>query len=79
MELIKYQGAGKRIKVLFKLKFFRWLTFLVGGLIIASPFPDELGISLLGFSKMRTSWFIPLSFAFNFVGILLVGLVAKAL
>lgn len=79
MELVKHQGAGKRIKVLFKLKLFRWLTFLVGGLIIASPFPDELGISLLGFSKMRTSWFIPLSFSFNFIGILLIGWVAKAL
>ncbi len=79
MEIIKYQGAGKRIKLLFKLKFFRWLTFLAGGLIIASPFPDELGISLLGFSKMRTLWFIPLSFAFNFIGILLIGWVAKAL
>lgn len=79
MEIIKHQGAGKRIKLLLKLKFFRWLTFLAGGLIIASPFPDELGISLLGFSKMRTSWFIPLSFAFNFIGILLVGWVAQAL
>ncbi|MDP3710294.1 MAG: hypothetical protein Q8R29_01055 [bacterium] len=79
MEIIKHQGAGKRIKLLLKLKIFRWLTFLAGGLIIASPFPDELGISLLGFSKMRTSWFIPLSFAFNFIGILLIGWAAKAL
>jgi len=55
------------------------LTFLVGGLIIVSPFPDEIGVSLLGFSKMRTSWFISLSFVFNFTGILLVGWVAKAL
>ena len=79
MEIIKHQGAGKRIKLLLKLKIFRWLTFLAGGLIIASPFPDELGVSLLGFSKMRTSWFIPLSFTFNFIGILLIGLVVKAL
>lgn len=79
MEIIKHQGAGKRIKMLFKLKFFRWLTFLVGGLIIASPLPDELGIGLLGFSKMRTAWFIPLSFTFNFIGILLIGLIAKTL
>jgi len=79
MELVKYQGAGERIKILLKLKFFRWLTFLVGGLIIVSPFPDEIGVSLLGFSKMRTSWFISLSFVFNFTGILLVGWVAKAL
>src|SRR3989338_8437814 len=79
MEIIKHQGAGKRIKLLFKLKIFRWLTFLAGGLIIASPFPDELGISLLGFSKMRTLCFTPLSFTFNFIGILLIGWIAKTL
>ncbi|MEK7178156.1 MAG: hypothetical protein AAB721_00655 [Patescibacteria group bacterium] len=79
LELAKHQGAGKKFKVLLKLKYFRWLTFLMGGLIIASPFPDELGIGLLGFSKMRTQWFILLSFAFNFIGILLIGLVAKTL
>ncbi len=79
LELAKHQGAGKKFKVLLKLKYFRWLTFLMGGLIIASPFPDELGIGLLGFSKMRTRWFILLSFAFNFIGILLIGLVAKTL
>ena len=61
-----------------KLKFFRWLTFLVGGLIIASPLPDELGISILGFSKMKVSWFIAISLVFNFIGILLIGVVARA-
>ena len=79
MELIKHNSAGKRVKVLFKLKLFRWLTFLVGGLIIATPFPNELGISLLGLSKIKTRLFIPLSFILNFIGISLVGLVAKAL
>lgn len=79
MEIIKHRGAGKRIKLLLRRKIFRWLTFLVGGLIIASPLPDELGIGILGFSNMRTSWFILLSFALNFLGILLIGWVAKAL
>ena len=79
LELIKHQSGGKRLRVLFKLKYFRWLNFLAGGFIIASPLPDELGISLLGFSKMRTSLFMVLSFSFNFVGIVLVGLIAKAL
>lgn len=79
IELVKHRGTGKRIKALLKLKFFRWFTFFVGGLIIASPLPDELGISLLGFSKMRTLWFIPLSFVLNFIGILFIGWVAKAL
>ncbi len=79
MELIKHEGGGKRIKALFRLRSFRWFTALVGGLIIASPLPDELGISLLGCEKMKTSRFIPLSFIFNFIGIFLIGLIAKAI
>ncbi len=79
IEIAKHQGVGKKIRLLLKLKIFRWLTFVAGGLIIASPFPDELGISLLGFSKMRTPWFIIISFSFNFIGIVLIGWVAKIL
>ena len=79
MELIKHEGGGKRIRALFRLRSFRWFTALVGGLIIASPLPDELGISLLGCEKMKTSWFIPLSFAFNTLGIFLIGFIAKAI
>ena len=52
---------------------------MLGGIIIASPFPDELGISLLGFSKMKTTAFIPVSLIFNFLGILAIGLIAKAI
>ena len=78
LELVKHQGTGKRFRVLLRMKYFRWFTFLLGGLIIASPFPDELGIGLMCFTKLRLSWFIPLSFTFNFIGILIIGLVAKA-
>ncbi len=79
MVLIKHETSGKRLKAIFKLKIFRWLTFLTGGLIIASPLPDELGISLLGFSKMKTVPFMILSFSFNFIGIILIGLLARSL
>jgi len=77
--LMQHTSYWKRVKALFKLKYFRWLTFLLGGLIISSPFPDEIAISLLGFSKMKTSTFIPLSFIFNFIGIVLIGLVSRAI
>ena len=50
MQLINHNTSGKRIKAILKIRFFRWFTFLIGGLIIASPFPDVLGIGLLGFS-----------------------------
>ena len=76
-ELLKHRGVGKKIGALIKLKSFRWLSLFLGGLVIASPLPDELGITLWGGSKVKTSWFIPLSFAFNFIGILIIGLIAK--
>jgi hypothetical protein len=79
LAVIGHKKEQRKIKAVFKLKFFRWFTFLLGGLLIASPFPDELGISLLGFTKMKMSWFIPLSFFFNFLGIALIGLIARAL
>lgn len=77
LELIKHEGYWKRVKALLRLKYFRWITFLLGGLIIASPFPDELGIGLLGFSKMKVKTFIPISFIFNFIGIVIIGFVAQ--
>src|SRR3989344_1626456 len=73
MALVATKSGKARLKSLFRLKIFRWLTFLIGGIIIASPLPDELGISFLGFSKTKTSLFIPLSFLFNFFGILIIG------
>jgi|SRR5688572_21687615 len=79
MEHLKESEGWTRFMVLIRTRAFRWASFFIGGLIIASPFPDELGISLMGFSKMKTAWFIPLSYAFNFIGIILIGLAAKAL
>lgn len=78
LELIGHNSIWKRTHALFKLRYFRWLTFLFGGLLIASPLPDELGVGLLGFSKMKLFQFIPLSLFFNFIGILLIGIVARS-
>ncbi len=79
MEMVGTQGGRRRLKHLLKVRSFRWLTFLVGGLIIASPLPDELGVALLGFSKMKMSGFIAVSFIFNFIGILIIGVAARSL
>jgi len=40
------------------LKYLSWSLPVIGAVIIASPFPDELGISLMGFSKMKTPYYI---------------------
>lgn len=78
-DIIKQNGGSKRLKKLMRLKYFKWFSFFVGGLIIASPFPDELGVALMGFSKMKILPFMIMSFVLNSLGILIIGLVTKAL
>lgn len=73
------KAKNRRLRHIFQLKFFRRLTFFLGALVIASPLPDELGLTMMGFSKTKTSLFIPVSFVFNSLGILVIGLVAKNL
>ncbi|MFZ5844967.1 MAG: hypothetical protein ACOY0S_00680 [Patescibacteria group bacterium] len=58
-------------KVLYS-KYFSWTLPVVGALIIASPLPDELGVSLIGLSQMKVWEFLPLSFLLNATGIFLV-------
>jgi len=79
VEIIKHRGFIKRTKALFRLKIFRWFTFLFGGFILASPIPDEVAIGMFSFLHIRTQWFLLISFVFNFIGILLIALVANVL
>ena len=37
----------------FHLGFLKWISPILGALIIASPLPDEFGLTLLGLSKTR--------------------------
>jgi hypothetical protein len=76
LDLLKLRKR-KRLRQLLEGRGFRWLTFFAGGLVIASPLPDELGISLLGLSRVRIRWFVVVSYAFNFLGILLIALAAR--
>jgi hypothetical protein len=67
----------RRLKILSRARIFRWLVPFLGALVIASPLPDELGLAMLGFSRLKTIYFIPISFTFNFLGILLIGYIAN--
>lgn len=78
-EIVAHNSTAKRVGAIFHRRSFRWLTFFVGGAIIASPLPDELGIGLLGMSHLKMRRFVPLSFVCNFFGIVLIGLAAQAL
>lgn len=64
-------GGGHLTKLL-RTKYFSWTLPVIGALIIASPFPDEVGVSLMGISKMKASRFILVSFLLNAIGIFLI-------
>ena len=57
---------------LFHTPYFFWFTPILGALIIASPFPDEIGIGILRISHIKRWQFILLSFFLNTIGMLLV-------
>ncbi len=65
------------IQKLLHTKYFSWTLPVLGALIIASPFPDELGVSLLGISKMTTRKFILIAFALDILGVFLLVAAAK--
>jgi uncharacterized membrane protein YdjX (TVP38/TMEM64 family) len=49
----------------------------LGALIIASPVPDEIGVSILGLTKIRYWQFFMVTFILNALGIFLIVTAAK--
>lgn len=64
---------GKKTRALFRTPLLSWAVPVMGAIAIASPLPDEVGIAMLGLSKTDLRFLIPVSYAMNFLGILLVG------
>lgn len=69
----------KRIPHIFRTKLFHWFAPFFGALIIASPFPDEIGIAILGLSHTNNKVFLTISYIFNSLGILAIGILAKTI
>lgn len=67
-----HQLGGRKLSGIFYQPILKWILPVIGALIIASPFPDELGVSLLGISQIKTPMFIILSFSLNAIGIYLI-------
>ncbi|OHA18214.1 MAG: hypothetical protein A2664_01965 [Candidatus Taylorbacteria bacterium RIFCSPHIGHO2_01_FULL_46_22b] len=67
------------VSSVFKTPYFAWLLPVLGAIIIASPFPDEIGIGLMGLSKIKFWQFMLLAFVLNAVGIFIVVSLASAL
>ena len=51
----------------------RLLFYILGGFVLMSPLPDELGVILLGISHMDAWKFAALSFAFKYMGVLAIA------
>lgn len=48
-----------------------YILILLAASIIASPFPDELGVTLFAATRIKASWFALFSFLANTIGILI--------
>ncbi|MEN9614355.1 MAG: hypothetical protein RLZZ347_662 [Candidatus Parcubacteria bacterium] len=66
----------RRLPHLFRTTAFKWFAPFLGALVIASPLPDEIGVAILGLSKLDERTFVPISFVANSLGILVIGLIA---
>ncbi|MCX6782912.1 MAG: hypothetical protein NTZ20_02875 [Candidatus Levybacteria bacterium] len=64
--------TNRHLKNVFQTKYFSWTLPVFGAVIIASPLPDEIGVSLMGISKLKTYQFLLISFILNAIGIFLV-------
>lgn len=67
----------KRFPVIFQTRLFKFFVPFLGALILASPFPDEIGVMMLGMSKVKNRIFFLISFISNGVGIFIIGWIAK--
>lgn len=61
--------GGSSLHKILKSRHFHWLASILGAIVIASPFPDEIGIGLMGLSKIKNWQFLLLTFVLNSIGI----------
>ncbi len=70
--------AGTPLGRVFSSPFFAWFAPVLGAFIIATPLPDEVGVSLLGIAGMRSWKMLGITFVLNAVGILAIVTIAHA-
>jgi hypothetical protein len=81
-ELRPLAGKFKTTRLIgrmFQTPFFSWIPPFVGAFIIASPFPDEVGIGMMGLSKVRSWQFLVISYLLNSAGILFIAVLARSI
>lgn len=56
---------------LLRTKYLKWTLPIIGAIIIVSPFPDEMGIALMGLSRIKKYQFFLLAFILDVIGVFL--------
>lgn len=62
-----------------KLQAVRWILPVIGAIIVASPLPDEIGLAMIGVSKIKTIIFVPVMYLLHFFGILVIVSAGRAI
>jgi len=78
-EYLEKHFPNKLAKRIIHSKLIFWFLPIIAALVIASPFPDEVGLLLLASIKLKYHHFSILSFTFNTIGILILSIVGKAI
>jgi hypothetical protein len=79
---LHFRKDSKPDKMLKKIKDSKLLKIflpVIGAAIIVSPFPDEIGVALMGASRIKKRYFIPISYLLNTIGIYLLLLAAGSI
>jgi len=69
----------RRLKKIAHTRLMHHVLPMLGALVLASPLPDEIGLAMLGFSKVDKDKFLLISLVMNFLGILAIGYAARAI
>lgn len=78
-EIFEIIGREKHLYNLFHSPFLVWLTPVIGAAIIASPLPDEIGLSILGATNMSNRKFLMMVLVLDFIGVFLLVSLFKTL
>lgn len=68
----------KRLVRLMRHQFTSWILFLGGAAFIASPLPDEVGLSLMGLAHLKRPYMLFMCFLLNAFGALVIILIAAS-
>ncbi len=68
---------GTHLWKLLHTRHFRWSLPVIGAMLIVTPLPNEVGVSLLRLARMPTPEFVIISFILNTLGILSLTLLTR--